>query len=191
MQEFFEQRLKRGFSPALIKALLINGARSVNPNYDLSVTNTVNLQGWGLVSLSNSLPVGLGNSDETTWPMRFFDQSPGEAIATGQRHNWRLTLSTNAQFDALRVTLVWSDPPGNPGAGIKLVNDLDLIVSNLDSGEVFLGNNISSGVDFNQPGDTNALADFVNNVENVFLQPALGTNYSITVAGRRVNVNRS
>src|SRR5207244_10744703 len=32
MQEFFEQKLQRGFSPALMKALLINGARSVNAN---------------------------------------------------------------------------------------------------------------------------------------------------------------
>src|SRR5262249_48170190 len=32
MQEFFEQRLKIPFSPALLKALVINGARSVSPN---------------------------------------------------------------------------------------------------------------------------------------------------------------
>ncbi|PYJ79367.1 MAG: hypothetical protein DME22_25545, partial [Verrucomicrobia bacterium] len=190
MQEFFEQKLRRGFSPALMKALLINGARSVNPNYDLSVSNVINFQGWGLVNLTNSLPAALTNAtDETSWPVRLFDQSPTNALATGQRHTWNLALSTDARFVPLRVTLVWTDPPGNPGAGVKLVNDLDLIVSNLDTGQVFLGNNISSGADFNQPGDTNTLPDFVNNVENVFLQPALGTNYSITVAGRRVNVN--
>ena len=31
--------------------------------------------------------------------------------------------------------------------------------------------------------------DLVNNVQNVCLSPPLGTNYSVTVAGRRVNVN--
>ncbi|PYM12382.1 MAG: hypothetical protein DME18_11560, partial [Verrucomicrobia bacterium] len=192
MEEFFEQRLRRGFSPALMKALLINGARSVNGNYDLSATNAINFQGWGLVNLSNSLPAALTNvTDEASWPVRFFDQSPTNALATGQRHNWNLALSSEAQVVPLRLTLVWSDPPGNPGAAIKLVNDLDLVVSNLDSGEVFVGNNIPGGLDFNQPSNTNGAPglDFVNNVERVLLQPPLGTNYSISVVGRRVNVN--
>jgi len=30
-----------------MKALLINGARSVNPNYDLQVRTPLNFQGWG------------------------------------------------------------------------------------------------------------------------------------------------
>src|SRR5205814_3835205 len=71
------------------------------------------------------------------------------------------------------------------------VNDLGLIVTNLDTGDVFLGNGIPTGFSFNPPINTNAPAgfDFVNNVENVILRPTLGTNYSITVVGRRVNVN--
>ncbi len=194
MQEFFEQRLKSPFSPALLKALVINGARSVNPNvpkYDLAVTNSVKIQGWGLVNLTNSLPTALTNADQQTWPLRFFDQSPTNTLATGQRHTWELSLSPDGQLVPLRVTLVWTDPPANPGAGIKLVNDLDLIVTNLDTGEVFLGNGIPSGFDFNPAINTNAApeSDFVNNVENVILRPPLGTNYSITVLGRRVSVN--
>src|SRR5256886_11539815 len=68
--------------------------------------------------------------------------------------------------------------------------DLDLIVSNLDSGEVFVGNGIAKGFDLNRPS-TNAVMerDFVNNVENVFLEPPLGSNYAIAVVGRRVSVN--
>ena len=91
MQEFFEQHLKLGFSPALLKALLINGARSVNPdvpNYDFSVTNSIKIQGWGLINLTNSLPEALTNADRTTWPLEFFDQNPANTLATGQRHTW-------------------------------------------------------------------------------------------------------
>src|SRR5207247_2379210 len=44
----------------------------------------------------------------------------------------------------------------------------------------------SSGTVIFDSGVTN---DFINNVENVYLAPNLGTNYSITVVGRRVNVN--
>ena len=168
MQEFFEQNLKRGFSPALFKALLINGARSGNGNYDRCVTNVVTFQGWGLVNLTNSLPAGLTNSDETGWPTRFFDQNPTNTIATGQQHTWTAALSADAQSVPLRLTLVWTDPPGNPGSGIKLVNDLDLIVTNLDTSQVFFGNNIPSGFDFNRPRDSNdtnsaPVLDFVNN----------------------------
>lgn len=192
MQEFFERKLSRGFSPALMKALLINGARSVNPDYDLEVNTSLNFQGWGLISLTNSLPSVLTNvSDEASWPVRFIDQSPTNALATGQRHTWTLKVSSNALFLPLRATVVWTDPPGNPGAGIKLVNDLDLVVTNLDSGEVFPGNNIPAGFDFTEQTDTNSPVgpDFVNNVENVFLEAPLGVNYSISVIGRRVNVN--
>src|SRR5207245_2420456 len=81
-------------------------------------------------------------------------------------------------------------------AGIKLVNDLNLVVTNMDdpnpaNRDVFFGNDIVSGNAFNFPWDTNLPPniDFVNNVENVFLDPPLGTNYSITVSVYRVNVN--
>jgi hypothetical protein len=91
----------------------------------------------------------------------------------------------------LRVTLVWTDPPGNPAAAIKLVNDLDLIVTNRDSGEVYFGNQFDTGSNFTSPWDTNETVniDIVNNVENVYIPPDLGTNYSVTVRARRVNVN--
>src|SRR5207245_10880809 len=112
-------------------------------------------------------------------------------LATRPQCPCELGLSPDGQLVPLRVTLVWTDPPGNPGAGIKLVNDLDLVVTNLDTGSVFLGNGIQTGFDYNRSSDTNTPPgfDFVNNVENVILRPPLGTNYSITVVGRRVSVN--
>ena len=72
-----------------------------------------------------------------------------------------------------------------------MVNDLDLIVTNLDTGEVFYGNDISAGNSFSLPWDTNGPPniDAVNNVENVYLASGLGASYSVTVSGHRVNVN--
>src|SRR5262249_45376954 len=57
--------------------------------------------------------------------------------------------------------------------------------------DVFFGNDIQSGNDFNLPWDTNTFPniDYVNNVENIYLLPPLGSNYTITVRARRVNVN--
>ncbi len=199
MQEFFEQVLKRSYSPALFKALLINGARSVGPLYDLSPQGFINYQGWGLANLTNSLPSGLTNAtQEASWPMRFIDQSPTNALGTGQSRSWQFRLAGEAFERPLRITVAWTDPPGNPAASIKLVNDLDLVVTNLDTGEVYVGNNIPFSSDFSAanptndtPGLTNALPapDYVNNVENVFLREARGSNFVVTVSARRVNVN--
>ncbi len=194
MQEFFEQRLERSYSPALLKALLINGARSLGPQYNLEVRSQINYQGWGLPTLTNIFPAGLTNAldDPEQWPVRWVDQSPTNALATGQTHAYDLELSTNALQSDLRVTLVWTDPPANPAAAIKLVNDLDLVVSNRVTGELFLGNDIPASSDYNPPASTNLAEqvwDSVNNVENVFLRRPLDTNYTIYVTARRVNVN--
>ena len=198
MQEFFEQRLGRTNSPALMKALLINGARSVNSIYDFNTRAGKNFQGWGLINLATSLPAALTNVTATANTMFVVDQSPQNALASGQSRTYRVTLTPSAQNQPLRVTLVWTDPPGNPVASVKLVNDLDLVVTNLDSTNViYFGNDITVGSTFNQAWDTNSppMVDTVNNVENVFLSPAQGidsrlsTNYSITVVGHRVNVN--
>jgi sugar lactone lactonase YvrE/subtilisin-like proprotein convertase family protein len=198
MQEFFQQRLGLTNSPALMKALLINGARSVGNLYDFDTTATLNRQGWGVINLPTTLPGSLTNLSAATNSMAMLDQDPANALATGQSRTYKVSLSSDAQSQPLRVTLVWTDPPGNPVASVKLVNDLDLIVTNLDyTNLVYFGNDITSGNDFNLPWNTNTPpnVDTVNNVENVFLSPALGigsalsTNYSITVVGSRVNVN--
>ena len=198
MQEFFQQRLGRTNSPALMKALLINGARSVGNLYDFNVTSPVNSQGWGLINLPATLPGGLTNVGAPAMPMVMSDQSAAGALATGQSRTYKVALSPSAVTQPLRVTLVWTDPPGNPVASVKLVNDLDLVVTNLDSPDlIYYGNDIVTGNDYNQAWNTNSPpnVDRVNNVENIFLSPAQGvnsrlsTNYSITVVGRRVNVN--
>jgi autotransporter-associated beta strand protein len=196
MQEFFA-RLGRTNSPALMKALLINGARSVQtPPYDLQVRNAVNLQGWGLIHLPNSLPPAITNLNaggpSSIW---LADQSPTNALATGQSQTRTVRVNGLATNEPLRITLVWTDPPGNPAAGVKLVNDLDLIVTNLNDPAnpiVYFGNDFPTADLFTQPWDTNTTTnvDSVNNVENVYIPPPLGTNgYSVTVVARHVNVN--
>lgn len=194
MQEFFATRLRRTNSPALMKALLINGARPVGGGeYDFQVQNTRNFQGWGLIKLRNSLPAGLTNfALGLSSSMWFEDQSPTNALATGQSKTRLLQVPlAGARNQPLRVSLVWTDPAGNPNAGIKLVNDLDLVVTNLDTGEVYWGNDIPGGSTFNNPWETNNTpnVDAINNVENIYLPPPLDTNYSITVRAHAVNVN--
>ncbi len=193
MKEFCNEHSMSNASPALLKALMINGARSLGNGYNFQVQNDLNLQGWGIIQLTNSIPASLF-SNSTAQATLAFDQDPTNVLSTGESQTHVIQLSPGARFDPLKVTLVWTDPPGNPSAGVMLVNDLDLIVTDLDSpSNVYYGNDISA--DFNNLGsqDTNGVPniDSVNNVENVFLNaaPFLSSRYEITVLGHRVNVN--
>lgn len=62
LQEFFEQRLRLTNSPALMKALLINGARSINNEYNYQIDSLISYQGWGLAQITNVLPAVLDSN---------------------------------------------------------------------------------------------------------------------------------
>lgn len=193
VHQFFIEKFGVTNSPAMMKALLINGSRSTDNIYGYATKDFINYQGWGRPDVRNSVPAPLNDfvTETNVWPLRFFDQNSEVALATGQEHTRQVTISPDGQFYPLRVTLVWTDPPGNPVAALKLVNDLDLIVTNLTDPAnpiVYHGNNFEGGLTFTAAG-TNAPPDAVNNVENVFINRPLGTNYSVTVRARRVNVN--
>ena len=195
MQDFFTNTLHTTPSPALLKAMLINGARPTG-FYNFQVDNPINIEGWGLVNLPNSIPAGLTNTTASATNAFFFvDQSPTNALATGDSRTYQISLSPGATTVPLRFTLAWTDPPGNPAAAIKLVNNLDLIVTNMDNPTnpvVYYGNDIGANQVFNtQENPTNGSAnlDAINNVENVFLPANVGTNFTVVINGAAVNVN--
>ncbi len=193
-QDYF-QKENRGATPALLKALLVNGARSLGALYNFSVSDVINLQGWGAVSLTNTLPAyNLAAPTGVVHAVQYLDATGADALVTGQSRSWKLAVSPAAQDQILKLTLVWTDPPGNPSAGLKLVNDLDLQVRNEDdplNPVHFAGNDIPYRSDFTTPRlDAESVTnDVVNNVENILIRPPLGTNYVVTIRGRRVNVN--
>lgn len=133
-------------SPAMVKALLVNGAIDItsNPIPD-------NSQGWGRVSLPGSL--GLGRSIYTVDQSDLID-------ATGQIREF--VLGVPEPSNPVRVTLAWTDAPGAVNANPALVNDLDLEV--IVGANTYLGNVFSSGT-----STTGGIADTLNNVENVYL----------------------
>jgi subtilisin-like proprotein convertase family protein len=208
MQQYFAGSFNRTNSPALNKALLINGARPAAARYGIAARNFANLQGWGVPALTNTLPDSgsfkildtIGGSELGT--VVAVDQSglTTNRLKSGQTHNYQVTLSGTARDKPLRVTLLWTDPPANPGAGVKLVNDLDLVVSNTASADVYLGNFFVAGSDFTSAGEPNSTnlnvnvqRDFVNNVENVFIRGPFTNSSDVTldirVVGERINVN--
>jgi subtilisin-like proprotein convertase family protein len=196
LEDYFTNQLQFTPSPALLKAMLINGSRGIS-GYTIALTNGVNYQGWGLPSLPNTLPPGITNQLNAACSTYSIDQSPTNALATGDSHTYTVTINTSdyAQYYQLQATLVWTDPPGDPAAAIKLVNSLELVITNLDPGDVnygsvYYGNDISPNLGYNLPGDTNSPnLDTINNVQNIILWPPLGGRYSVTVVGRAVNVN--
>ncbi len=190
MQEFFESRLGQTNSPALMKALLINGARRTSEYYDFNPKGLINHQGWGVPQLTNTIPAILETEPVASWPVQMFDQSATNSLATGETFSRTVSFSAAGSTAPLKITLVWTDPPGNPLVGTKLVNDLDLIVTNSAGGSVYFGNDFPPESSYTQQAPTGIdNSDVVNNVENVYLQPPFGSNLVVTVRAKRVNVN--
>ncbi|HMA47563.1 MAG TPA: S8 family serine peptidase, partial [Frankiaceae bacterium] len=120
-------------SAALMKAVLVNGARS------MSGANVVGPfpatgQGWGRVTLSDTLA--------------FLGDGRGLVVvddAAGLATDGTFTRTVFPVGDRpLKVTVVWTDYPGAAGATKALVNDLDLSVTAPD-GTVYAGNVFQSG----------------------------------------------
>jgi subtilisin-like proprotein convertase family protein len=185
IQQYFEQKLNVFPSAATYKALLINASRATSQIYEPDTKEAFNYGGWGMPTLPRALRSGIkvaGNDK----PLAAIE---GAGLSTAEAATLKLTLSeTNAP---LRISLVWTDPPGNPAASTKLVNDLDLVISNTVSGEVFFGNDFSPGTGVSQAQTTNEPVgpDRVNNVERIVLQSPSAGEYVVWVIAHRVNVN--
>ncbi len=209
IQEFFASNFAHSNTPSFNKALLINRARSLGPAYDFSVNSPVTHQGWGIPSLSNTVPSvaafsflgGATNSLAANKNIVVVDESAyfTNYLATGEYHCYDVQVPAAASVtNQLRITLAWTDPPGNPISSTKLVNDLDLCVTNLTVGGAFVrafeGNNIAAGTTVSQetPPGSQSQRDNVNNVENTFIpltNTAAATVFQVYVFARKVNVN--
>lgn len=155
-------------SPALIKAAIINTAQEMNGNLTTATIPNGN-EGWGRLNVKYMLNTGV--------PMMYFNQdhvleNPGTAIAMIGR--------VADPTKPVRITLVWTDPPGV--ADPALVNNLDLQVNVNES--IYRGNVFANGV-----STTGGSGDTKNNVENVFLPagtPA-GSLFSVAVGAVALN----
>lgn len=155
-------------SAALLKAVLVNGARSLAPGqYGTGAQQEIpfghrpnNVEGWGQIDVQNSLLPG-----GATVPA-FYEGAP---LATGGTN---VHLVGIGGTNALRVTLCWTDFPGTPGSSKALVNDLDLAVIAPDGSTNFY--RLSSG------------PDRTNNIEGIDFAASLPGTYRIEVRGFNV-----
>lgn len=139
-------------SAALIKATLINGA------YDMTSGQTGPdfSQGWGRTNLENSI-----------FPQNSVVVKYNDSVRLNNiNDSWNITYNLKYTTQPLRVTLVWTDYPGNSSVIPQLVNDLDLVVVG-PSGNKYFGNGEES--------------DRVNNVECVWIPNPEAGAYKIYV----------
>jgi subtilisin family serine protease len=168
IREWWSERHGPEPSPAMVKALLVNGATDLK---ERDIPNPT--EGWGRVNLSNVFG---------PTPGRYVDQSVVLG-GPGERHETSVVVAEEAR--PLRVTLAWSDAPASLGADPALVNDLDLVVELLDGSgspvQTWRGNVFVDGATV-----TGGSPDRLNNVENVFLDEAPAGTYRVTVIGHNV-----
>ena len=150
-------------SAALIKAMFINGAHNIGGQYvpsEAGVIPNVN-QGFGRVDVA-AIVGPLGPNQQ------LLVQDEAGALDTGDEE--KLTVTVPAGATSLKVTLVWTDPPGE-----GLQNDLDLIVSGA----------IGSERHGNQPANAAAF-DRTNNVEQVVWDHPISGAMDIRVRAFRI-----
>jgi subtilisin family serine protease len=150
-------------SPALAKALLVNGA------VDMGAADIPNAnEGWGRVDVTNIVAPAT--------PAEYWDQTTTFA-STGE--TFQVTLGVTDPGRPVKVTLAWSDAAGAVGANPALVNDLDLRV--VDGANTYFGNRFTAGW-----SATGGAPDPLNNLENVFIQSP-GGSVTLTVAATAIN----
>ncbi|MEQ1763446.1 MAG: S8 family serine peptidase, partial [Pyrinomonadaceae bacterium] len=153
-------------SPAMVKAALINGAVEVTGTGALA-SRPNGAEGWGRVNLKNVLNTGASTTH--------IDQSTA-LNAVGEIRNFVGTVPDISK--PVRVSLVWTDPPG--AVDPALVNDLDievLVGGNKYLGNVFVGGSSVAG----------GSADVRNNVENVFLPAGVSGPITVRVIAKTLN----
>ncbi len=157
-------------SIALIKAaILLTGQEMAGANVAATIPN--GSEGWGRANMKFMLNTGA--------PMKYVNQT---VDFTNVGENNLLVGTVGDATKPIRVSLVWTDPPGAVNANPALVNNLDLTVT--VGGTLYRGNVFSGGL-----STTGGSADTLNNVEQIRLPagtPA-GTQFTISVSATALN----
>ena len=155
-------------SPALVKAALIHSAVDMDDSGGTTPTPNMD-EGWGRVDLTEIIGT-------TRWH-DYLDQT--SLLSQGQTYERSVIISSSAE--PLRITLVYTDVPGFPGAIPALVNNLDLEVIGPD-GRTYHGNQFNNGESI---PDT-AATDSINNIEGFYLSEPAPGEYMVRVRAKSV-----
>ena len=165
VRQLFQQSVGHPPSPAMVKAYLTNSA-SYMSGFMAGDSLPGPNQGWGLMSLGRALD-GV--------PRILVDQ---DHVLANSGQSFTVQGRVADPSKPLRVTLAWTDAPGNPLAS-AVVNDLDLQVD--VGGKTYLGNHFSGAVSVE-----GGSADRLNNVEGVWAPQGVSGNFTIRIVASNI-----
>lgn len=173
-QWFRERQTRLAPSAAVVKAMLINGARNVREDYNGTALYYPNTNsGWGYVDLYKTL------YPANPTVRRYYDYKKG--IWTGQKIDFPIMAGPGT----FKATLVWTDFYSVPGANPHLVNNLDLVVTSPGGANTYWGNQFNAGTSESTPNPT--ATDELNNVEGVTLNNSTYSGqYTVSVVGSNI-----
>ncbi|GAA3393301.1 S8 family serine peptidase [Cryptosporangium minutisporangium] len=168
-------------SPALLRALIVNGAEPMRgagspPNSQ---------QGWGRLNLANILDPAVA---------RVIADEGDRMTLAGQERRWTLRVADPRR--PVKVTLAWTDPPGAVGTGASaelspIVNRLALRVTTNGRRYQGLPDRFREGVTLDDAALATAasklLPEGADNLQNIVLAPGtVGGELTVTVNALRV-----
>lgn len=163
LRQWFIMQGKQAPSPAMTKAYLMNSTTYMTGTR-ANDTLPSNVQGMGRLNLERSFDAV---------PRILVDQTK---LFTMNAEEYKITGKVPNSSEPFRVTLAWTDVPGNPNTGIILVNDLDLEVKINGDPDSYWGNNFTNNI--SQVAGTQ---DRDNNVESVFLPAGRVKEFTVIV----------
>jgi hypothetical protein len=179
LQEYYQQLHSGTFMySSTLKGLLIHTADEAGsaPGPDYSF-------GWGLINMQRA--AGVITADKNDQSQRVIQSTLDNGVNATQSY----TIIASGKTPVV-ATLCWTDPPGVPVAipsathnfadvGIKLINDLDLRITDNASGKVFFPWILNP----TKPGNAATKGDNIrDNVEKVELGDSLIPGHSYTVS---------
>jgi PKD repeat protein len=167
--------------PDLARGALIHSAE------DMTEANSY--RDWNGVFDSHATPGpdyttgwGYANAQAAVELLRATTHYRSHSLSNGQLDEYEVTVPAGSP---LKVTLAWTDPPASVGAGRALVNDLDLSVSEPESGATYYPWVLDPNLPL-QPASTGI--NVVDNVEQVLFTNTsdVARTYRIAVEGSTV-----
>jgi hypothetical protein len=160
-----------------VKALVIHGADEAGPNPGPDY-----MFGWGLMNTLTSMQM---IQDDSAGASRIIEDD----LADGSEHTW-MTYSDGTT--PLRMTIVWTDPPGTPAAAaanptdLMLVNDLDIRIEHLTSSIIYEPYMLDPA----NPSNAASTGDnFRDNVEQIHLEAPDEGIYSVSITHKGTLAN--
>jgi hypothetical protein len=153
---------------SLIKSILINSADDVG-NAEVDYKN-----GFGSLNTNNAL--------KTLQANRFFAGSVSNSSSQS------FTITIPAGIKKLKATLVWNDPPSVPNATKALINDLDLELKEISSGQTWQPWVLNSYPHVDSLSQAaKRKRDTLNNIEQVTIDNPAAGSYQLNVTGSNVS----